>query len=150
MSSKQTRPSRGKKSASSAATKYRRDYDVGGLRELIQQRIGLKPAEGKSKKFYTAILIQDDAMKAANTAAGDKTFPFLDLPAELRNDIYHRLLIAEPNSVTGRTTGHPEILRTCKQIHAKATAYFYGNSKFNAILKHYHDIDELSMVPETG
>ncbi|KAF7192763.1 hypothetical protein HII31_05904, partial [Pseudocercospora fuligena] len=126
MSSKQTRPSRGRKSAGTAATTYRRDYDVAGLRDLVQQRTGLTPAKGKSKKFYIGILVQDDAMKAANAAAGDKTFPFLDLPAELRNDIYHQLLVAEPNPVTGRTAGHPEILRTCKQIHEEATGILYN------------------------
>ncbi|KAK5169178.1 uncharacterized protein LTR77_006487 [Saxophila tyrrhenica] len=50
---------------------------------------------------------------------------FLDLPPELRNVVYEDLLTLQPNGSPQnrwlqRTSCHPQILRTCKEIHGEA------------------------------
>ncbi|KAF2799871.1 hypothetical protein K505DRAFT_44304 [Melanomma pulvis-pyrius CBS 109.77] len=59
---------------------------------------------------------------------------FLDLPAEIRNNIYSRVLICEgyvrvmpqaPTKVAALV-----LLRTCKQIHDEAASIFYGANSF--------------------
>lgn len=61
---------------------------------------------------------------------------FLDLPGEIRNQIYILLLILPPPSLTDplSTTAsvHPSILQSCRQVHKEAKEVFYGSNVFMA------------------
>jgi hypothetical protein len=56
---------------------------------------------------------------------------FLDLPGELRNDIY-RLTLKYDHAVNGERTKFPSIalLRTCKKIHEEAASILYSENTF--------------------
>ncbi|KAM3066613.1 hypothetical protein ACMFMG_002326 [Clarireedia jacksonii] len=61
---------------------------------------------------------------------------FLDLPGEIRNQIYNDLLIL-PHIFTPRRLGsdppiYPQILRVCKQVHEEAKQILYGGNVFIA------------------
>lgn len=57
----------------------------------------------------------------------------LDLPAELRNDIYRLAMVTDTrielvdNSIRQK---HTTLLQTCRQIRAEATAMFYAENRF--------------------
>ncbi|SLM33677.1 hypothetical protein LPUS_00809 [Lasallia pustulata] len=55
-------------------------------------------------------------------------FPFLSLPAELRNVIYRHLLVGGPDTTA---PPHAQILRTCKQVNHEATDILYAENTFN-------------------
>ncbi|OQO11575.1 hypothetical protein B0A48_03302 [Cryoendolithus antarcticus] len=67
---------------------------------------------------------------------------FLDLPPELRTEIYRNLLVREtckaPESNTpdnpSTTQIHLEVLRVLKQVHEEAAAVLYGNNVFRVRL----------------
>ncbi|KAK8209730.1 hypothetical protein IWZ01DRAFT_506543 [Phyllosticta capitalensis] len=77
-----------------------------------------------------------------------KTFPFLRLPGELRNQIYELLLTSDSlpslqakarhcHTVTAssklpRADIHPAILSTCRAIHEEATPILYARNTFAA------------------
>ena len=48
---------------------------------------------------------------------------FLELPAELRNQIYEELLIRNPWTLRG---SHPSIIATCRQIRDEANELLYS------------------------
>ncbi|KAB8296713.1 hypothetical protein EYC80_002133 [Monilinia laxa] len=61
---------------------------------------------------------------------------FLDLPGEIRNQIYHLLLIVPPIS-TPRPLGsdppiYPQILSVCRKVHDEAEQILYGGNVFIA------------------
>lgn len=60
---------------------------------------------------------------------------FLDLPGEIRNKIYHHLLIL-PRISTPRPLGdpplHPQIISTCHLIHSEALHFLYGLNTYLA------------------
>ncbi|KAF2655595.1 hypothetical protein K491DRAFT_423467 [Lophiostoma macrostomum CBS 122681] len=64
---------------------------------------------------------------------------FLDLPGELRNNIYCQLLIFDDyiRHMPGYTTKVPALvlLRVCKQIHDEAAGVFYGGNSFYCCVK---------------
>ena len=71
----------------------------------------------------------------AKSYAADKSkASFLDLPAELRNNIYSRVLICETyvRLMPNKPTKVPALilLRTCKQIHDEAASIFYAANSF--------------------
>lgn len=53
--------------------------------------------------------------------------PFLDLPGELRNQIYDELLISHDRDPT-RVRCYPQILATCRRIHQEASGILYGSN----------------------
>lgn len=72
----------------------------------------------------------------------DCSFPFLQLPGEIRNKIY-RLLLKNTSQVPSgayRSSGGPHtklsirasILRVSRQIYHEATPYLYTSNRFNA------------------
>ncbi|KAI5364584.1 hypothetical protein Slin15195_G041210 [Septoria linicola] len=85
------------------------------LRRFVQGRGLVDPCPGKLvlKYYYVNILEEADRTRQ---------FDILGLPAELRNDIYRRLL-------TGiRGTRHLEILRTCKAINKETMDVLYNDN----------------------
>ncbi|ESZ90766.1 hypothetical protein SBOR_8837 [Sclerotinia borealis F-4128] len=61
---------------------------------------------------------------------------FLDLPGEIRNQIYHLLLIVPPISAP-RPLGsdppiYPQILSVCRKVHDEAQQILYGSNVFIA------------------
>ncbi|KAE8447254.1 hypothetical protein EG329_010948 [Mollisiaceae sp. DMI_Dod_QoI] len=61
--------------------------------------------------------------------------PFLDLPGEIRNEIYLKLLIVPAASkprLLGDPPIYPQILSTCKKIHEEAQQILYGYNTFLA------------------
>ena len=63
------------------------------------------------------------------------TLTFLDLPGEIRNKIYHQLIVLPSLSSTQHLHDHPihpEILHTCRKIHAEARQILYGCNTFIA------------------
>lgn len=59
----------------------------------------------------------------------DHPFPFLDLHPELRNIVYHELLVADYPTSFAPLKCHPEILATCHQINHEATGILHGLNK---------------------
>lgn len=64
-----------------------------------------------------------------------KPATFLDLPAELRNDIYKRAIInpatKDINFRFAQNFGHNSaLLRTCKQVYEEARQFLYGEHEF--------------------
>jgi len=60
---------------------------------------------------------------------------FLDLPAELRNDIYKRIIVTPDNPIIFRSatnfSGHSAaLLRTCKTVYHEARQFLYGEHEF--------------------
>lgn len=60
---------------------------------------------------------------------------FLDLPAELRNDIYKRIIV-EKNKVikfapAENFSHHAALLRTCKTVYQEARQFLYGEHEFH-------------------
>ena len=56
----------------------------------------------------------------------------LDLPGEIRNQIYHQLLILPPLSTPNPPPIYPEILQTCRKIHEESKHILYGYNTFIA------------------
>lgn len=61
----------------------------------------------------------------------------LDLPAELRNQIYHyavvnleRILI-DLSNLDGTNTKQPALTKVCRQVRAEATTIYYLENRFN-------------------
>ncbi|RMZ05449.1 hypothetical protein D0864_02477 [Hortaea werneckii] len=73
-------------------------------------------------------------LRALIDADNDATFRFLDLPAEMRNNVYEHLLTLRNLNHGWRC--YPEILATCKQANREAREYLMtGNhSKIHAVL----------------
>jgi hypothetical protein len=71
---------------------------------------------------------------------------FLTLPGEIRNQIYHLLLIIPPpgipRSLGGGPKIYPQILNACRQIYHEAIEILYGKNTFIA---HY---SLLSQMPQ--
>jgi hypothetical protein len=67
-------------------------------------------------------------------AANQAKSSFLDLPAELRNNIYSQLLIMDGyvRLTEKKTTKVPalKLLRVCKQLHDEAASIFYAANSF--------------------
>lgn len=66
---------------------------------------------------------------------GMTSLTFLDLPGEIRNQIYHQLIVlpslSGPKSFSD-TPIYPEILHTCRKIHEEARQILYGCNTFFA------------------
>jgi hypothetical protein len=73
---------------------------------------------------------------------------FLDLPAEIRIDIYDLLLVQRPAvSFRGRLLDdtvkfnvYPHVLRVCRQIHEEAASVFYGRNEMRLLLYGIHGV----------
>jgi hypothetical protein len=69
---------------------------------------------------------------------------FLDLPAEIRVEIYELLLVQPwrrlPNDVDFDV--YPHVLCVCRQIHAEAAAVFYGRNEMRLL---FYGIDHVSL-----
>lgn len=72
-----------------------------------------------------------------------QTVSFIDLPAEIRNRVYHyalpssdeKLVVATPfKDELMRMGDQPAITRTCRQVRKETLATFYAKSKFVAYL----------------
>ncbi|TKA69474.1 hypothetical protein B0A49_05212 [Cryomyces minteri] len=64
----------------------------------------------------------------------DAPFPFLELPAELRNNIYS-LALVQPSRINvydGSSSKQPPLTRVCKQIRGECLPLFYGANEFYA------------------
>ncbi len=63
-----------------------------------------------------------------------KPLPFLDLPAEIRNQIYREVLISSRKFTVSRHTwfsiSNAGLLCASKQIHSEASCFFYKNNIF--------------------
>lgn len=97
------------------------DYDRCAIAELKTFTLerGLASPSLPFKAEYIKILVKADR---------DATFRFMDLPAEMRNEIYEYLLIF-PGGEPGRNSCHTSILRTCKEIYGEAKSILYeGNT----------------------
>lgn len=57
-------------------------------------------------------------------------FPFLHLPAEIRNKIYRYLLVEDPSTGRIRSLAQPPLTRTNKQVRSEALPIYYGENKF--------------------
>lgn len=62
----------------------------------------------------------------------------LDLPAEMRNEIY-MMVLTNPSTIRMTPTGYerPALLNTCKAIRAEAIAVYYYNNKFRISVSQY-------------
>lgn len=62
-----------------------------------------------------------------------RRFRFLDLPAELRNKIYIKLLTRDPTKIRG---AHPQILATCRKIQNEASNLLYSLNRIDVYVHH--------------
>ncbi|KAF2170181.1 hypothetical protein M409DRAFT_19784 [Zasmidium cellare ATCC 36951] len=65
---------------------------------------------------------------------GKKRTSFLDLPPELRNDIYERALIQPTTITVTHSLKDPKLLRTCRQIRFEARKIFYLRNSFRVVV----------------
>ena len=68
--------------------------------------------------------------EALRLADKDIPFRFLNLSAELRNEVYNKLLTEDKSS-----TCHPQILATCKQINDEAADLLYANNTIRILIR---------------
>ena len=78
-----------------------------------------------SSSLSSAQIISIIQQTADMAALNNIIFPFLSLPAELRNSIYLNLLLGSPRPDAPR---YPQILQTCKQINHEATGILYAEN----------------------
>jgi hypothetical protein len=74
-------------------------------------------------------------MEAANIQS--LTFAFMDLPGEIRNEVYARLLVLPydshpPMAYSDSDKVYPQILAVCRKVHAEALPLLYGSNTFIA------------------
>lgn len=61
----------------------------------------------------------------------------LDLPAELRNQIYHYVVVdperisIDLSNLDGPNTKQPALTKVCRQVRAEAITIYYLDNKFN-------------------
>lgn len=78
----------------------------------------------------------DRAFNSQSSSANSSKASFLDLPPEIRNNIYSRTLLLSNDYVRltpKKPTKIPELaylLRTCKQIHDEVASLFYASHSF--------------------
>lgn len=79
---------------------------------------------------------KDRAFNAQTSTANSSKASFLDLPPEIRNNIYSRVLPITNDYVRltpKKSTKIPELaslLRTCKQVHDEVASLFYASNSF--------------------
>ncbi|KAK4495161.1 hypothetical protein PRZ48_013488 [Zasmidium cellare] len=106
---------------------YDEDCKPKVLKQFVRQRglVDAFPGGVTLKYFYIKELLASDSVRM---------FRFLDLPAELRNEVYGYLLA--PRSHYYRES---KILRTCKQIHEEATEVLYADNVISCTFSHRQD-----------
>jgi hypothetical protein len=80
------------------------------------------------------------------------TLTFLDLPGEIRNQIYRQLLIVPPLSVPrllGDPPIYPQILAVCRKVHNEAKQILYGCNTFLAHPNLLFGLPRLSLYYDT-
>lgn len=89
---------------------------------------------------------------ARMTTNGSRSKSFLNLPAEIRNEIYRYLLIS-PNALSlTRLTQRkglelfPQILRTCKTVRTEASTILYGCNTFGGVRLFWNKEGALELV----
>lgn len=68
-----------------------------------------------------------DYIRTLAQADRHPVFRFMDLPAEMRNEIYRYLLILQEVR-PGKAFCHPAILETCKEINREGSSILYGEN----------------------
>lgn len=75
---------------------------------------------------------------------GSRAFSILNLPRELRDEIYRELLLADKirstNIITGKATFEPVILRVNKQLHEEGSRILYYENKWLIITMNRYDL----------
>jgi hypothetical protein len=77
---------------------------------------------------------------------------FLDLPGEIRNQIYKNLLLILPLStprVLGDPPIYPQILAVCRKVHEEAIEILYGSNTFLAHPNLLTDLPRLRLYYDT-
>ncbi len=80
------------------------------------------------------------------------TITFLDLPGEIRNQIYCQLLVVPPLSVPrllGDPPIYPQILSVCRKIHEEARQILYSCNTFLAHPNLLSDLPRLRLYYDT-
>src|ERR1700722_3376414 len=86
--------------------------------------------------------------KAMQYFQRERPTTFLDLPVEIRIDIYDLLLVQRRAvSFHGRLLNdtvkfnvYPHVLRVCRQIHEEAASVFYGRNEMRLLLYGIHGV----------
>lgn len=104
--------------------------------------------QGQSRRFFhefrlLMLLFSGDGSKWTNVATTKPAFSFLDLPSEIRNQVYLPLLVRkdaiyrpwglQARGVSRRDVKYglfPQILRTCKLVNREASSLLYGSNTF--------------------
>lgn len=77
---------------------------------------------------------------------------FLDLPGEIRNQIYKDLLLLPPPStprVLGDPPLYPQILKVCRKVHEEAMTILYSGNTFLAHPNLLTDLPRLRLYYDT-
>lgn len=96
---------------------------------IPQDRRKSKKALKNSKVVPTPVA--NVATEVTSTVPG-KSFPFLELPAEIRNDIYSMVLFTRAGyrGLDGRKKSRTSILAVDKKIHLEASYVLYSSQSF--------------------
>ena len=76
-----------------------------------------------------------DTLLPSISLTSTPTMPLLDLPAELRNQIWSYALVSKkpikvPQKLTPKTPLHPGLLSVNRQVRAECTPIYYGENTF--------------------
>ncbi|KAK3699113.1 hypothetical protein LTR37_016587 [Vermiconidia calcicola] len=77
-----------------------------------------------------ALLEAEALANMADLPSQQPQSPFLTLPSELRNRIYHYALTSEADIVMSPSRSFPALLGTCRQIHEEARLIPYCHNRF--------------------
>ncbi|KAF4976816.1 hypothetical protein FZEAL_6557 [Fusarium zealandicum] len=72
---------------------------------------------------------ENEQLAACETGSPEPSFPFLDLPPEIRLQIYDLVLVSRFDRI--KDTQRVGILQTCKQIHLEANPILYSVNVFH-------------------
>jgi hypothetical protein len=129
------------------ATKWSLDYEMltaAELLKLLQDHIGTTLTEKDNRKLQT--YSRRRLIKRLRELDQERSFPFMQLPPELRVSVYE-LLLANTIEADQRysyawniiteglrygNTLYPAVLRTSKQVYSEAMPILYKQNKFNA------------------
>ncbi|PSN64597.1 hypothetical protein BS50DRAFT_557225 [Corynespora cassiicola Philippines] len=80
--------------------------------------------------------VDEDGLASDDGAFDPNALSFTDLPGEVRNNIYRRLLLAPSNIIAFGDRAEQscsrsgQFLRTCKTVHSEACSILYGENTF--------------------
>lgn len=98
---------------------------------IPQDRVRTKSKRALKQEHYDENL-STASEQVDEAAPAEKPFPFLELPAEIRNRIYNLILFSKPGyrGADGRKKSRTSILAVSKKLHQEASYILYSSLDF--------------------